>query len=568
MKINRFPRPKGRSSLNFAQNSLHLRHKFRSFFAQNKDYVVLAIILILGLSLRLWRINIPLLEFEPSRQVQTAEITRNLFRGGFNILQPAVNFYGPKEVLYILEFPGLNTAVAFLYLLNGGVDETLGRLFSVLGWIISFLFLYRISKKLIGEKLSLITVVFYSLSPMSVLVSRSFQPDQWMITLSLGSIFYALIWNEKKKLIYLIISALLASVASLLKIPAFIFTVIPILLLILHQKTAHRFSYSLLYVLISFLPSLIWYQYAYFVAKTNILVNQENFSLSNWFRPALFLDYKYYATVFGWNYNQVILPIGLVLFVVGLFTGYKLPRAKNPRYSLSSLHERAENSWYSEVCIRSRIYLWTDSLWCSASKYKKMKFIYFWLLGIAIYFFIFNRHSMVHEYYNLPFLPVASIFIALGTMKAAKNFRHNWFVYSFIFLMIGISALPQIFTKAYRPIDRFRFVTETGKEVQRLTKQDDLTIGSMDSGPTVIYYSNRNGWSFDIEGKNNPPVNGYRLKSEEYLEYLRSRGAVIFASADKKRLLSNPGFANYMYSKYKTLVENNNFVIFGLTSAN
>jgi len=34
--MNRFPRPKGRGSLIFAQDPLHLRHECRSFFAQNK----------------------------------------------------------------------------------------------------------------------------------------------------------------------------------------------------------------------------------------------------------------------------------------------------------------------------------------------------------------------------------------------------------------------------------------------------------------------------------------------------------------------------------------------------
>ena len=34
---NRFPRPKSRGSLIFAQNSLHPRLESRGFFAQNKD---------------------------------------------------------------------------------------------------------------------------------------------------------------------------------------------------------------------------------------------------------------------------------------------------------------------------------------------------------------------------------------------------------------------------------------------------------------------------------------------------------------------------------------------------
>lgn len=478
------------------------------------------LIFLAGLILRLWRIDLPLLEFEPSRQIQTAEITKNLFHGGFNLLRPEVNYYGPGKVLYLLEFPVYNSAVASLYLINGAVNETLGRLFSVLGWGVSFLFLYKISSRLIGPMLTLIAVLFYSFSPMSVFVSRSFQPDQWMITLSLAAIYFFLVWIEKKKFIFLIISALFASIASLIKIPSFFFTIIPVLLSIFIQKNKYKFFNLLFYALISLLPSIIWYLYAYFVNRGSSLVSQEGFSVFNWFWPYLFFKYKYYMTVFGWNYNQVILPIGFVLFTIGLFTGDK-----------------------------------------------KLSFIYFWLFGVALYFLIFNRHTMVHEYYNLPFLPVASIFIAIGFMKTLRIFRNNLFVYLFVFCMILIGFLPQIFTRAYQPIDRFKFVTEAGKEVKELTKPEDLIIGSMDSGPAVVFYSKRNGWGFDMNGNNNPLINGQKLNQEEYLEYLKSKGAVVFAVADKNRFLSNKNFAKYMYSNYKTLEDNPNYVIFDLNNS-
>ncbi len=485
--------------------------------------IICLLIFLIGLLIRLYKINLPLLEFEPTRQIQTAEITRNLFSDGFKILQPTVRYLGPGKIPFLIEFPGLNAAVAFLYLLNGSVNETLGRLFSVFGWAVSFLLLYLVSKEIIGEKFSVATVLFYSLSPMSIFVSRSFQPDQWMVTFSLAAIYFALIWNKSGRLTFFLISALLASISVLTKIPSFLFTVVPIMALILYQKREHKLIHLISYAGPVLALSALWYFYAAVITSTNHLTRTlENFSIHNWFRPELFLTYRYYSSMFGYEDLLVIMPIGFILLALGL--GVKL---KTKQY-----------------------------------------FLYFWLFGLALYFLVFNRHSMVHEYYHFPFLPLASIFMALGFMYIVRIFKNNPLAYCFIIGVFVLSAVPQFFYKAYQPIGRFNYVVETGKEVQKITKPNDLVIGSMDNGPTLVYYSKRNGWGFDIEGKSNPQVDGKSLGPQEYLEYLRSKGAVVFAGADKKRFLDNYSFANYMYSKYKILANNDNFVIFDLVSHN
>ncbi len=486
-----------------------------------KKITIIFLIFGLGLFLRLYKINIPLLDFEPSRQIQTADITRNIFLGRFDILHPSVNYYGPGKVQYLLEFPGYNTAIAFFYLIVGKVNDTLGRIFSIVGWMLSFFFLYQISKKLIGEKFSSVTMLFYSLSPMSIFVSRSFQPDQWMIALSLGAVNFALIWLKSKKIVFLLLSAIFASLASLLKIPSLIFTAIPVFFLILSLKKSRRLINMFLYSFISFAPSFLWYAYAYFASKTSVVSSHDGFLLSNWFWPNLFLKVNYYTTVFGWNYNQVILPVGFILFCIGIFSGGK-----------------------------------------------KLRFAYIWLASIAVYFFIFNRHTMVHEYYNLPFLPIASIFITVGFMAVLKIFKNNLLLYCFVVATVLINALPQLILMGYKPIERFKYVQETGGEIQKITKPDDLIVGAMDSGPALVYYSNRTGWGFDITGKNNPIIDGKTLTPEEYLESLRSKGAVIFAAADVQRFMSNPAFLNYLLGRYKTLAFSEKYAIFDLSSQN
>lgn len=482
--------------------------------------IIFLVIILLGLGLRLWRINIPLLEFQPSRQVQTAEITKNLFLDHFNILQPTVTYLGPGKVPFIIEFPGYNFIVSLIYFANGSVNEIFGRLFSILGWIMGVFLLFKIAEELLDKRAALIAVLFYTLSPISVLVSRSFQPDQWMLTFSLGSIYCFIKFKTSKRVGLFVLSAFLASISALLKIPSLIFTVFPIVLFILFLRESRKILYSTIYLSTSVALPAIWYIYAFILNKHG-LTTQGAFSFFNYFNPYLFLKYKYYATVFGDEYTLVILPIGIILFTVGLFIKYK----------------------------------------------GLQRFVYFWLLGVISYFLIFNNPVMVHEYYHLPFLPIASIFIAVGFMTVVETFKKmRRLVIAFLSLLIILNCFPYILSRAYKPIDRFKMVPLVGEKVQQLTNKGDLIIGSMDSGPSLVYYSKRNGWGFDSKGKGNPSVNGEYFSPQNYLEYLKSKGAVVFASAYKKQFLANRDFSTYMYMKYKTLVDNDDYVIFDLKS--
>src|SRR5438034_1292376 len=112
----------------------------------NREKIALIAIIFVGLSVRLWRLSIPLLEFYPTRQVQTAEITRNLYFDN-NILQPSVNYFGPGHTVFALEFPIYNFVVSVLYKMFGGPNEILGRLFSISGWLLVCYFLYKITRK-------------------------------------------------------------------------------------------------------------------------------------------------------------------------------------------------------------------------------------------------------------------------------------------------------------------------------------------------------------------------------------------------------------------------------------
>ena len=106
---------------------------------------ILLIILFTGLLVRLWRINIPLLEFYPTRQVQTAEITQNLIKDNFKFLYPRVDYFGPENIYYLYEFPGYNLVVAGIHKLLGNVNDINGRLVSIFSYLVTTVFLLKIA---------------------------------------------------------------------------------------------------------------------------------------------------------------------------------------------------------------------------------------------------------------------------------------------------------------------------------------------------------------------------------------------------------------------------------------
>lgn len=479
------------------------------------------IILLLGLTLRLWKIDIPLLEFYPSRQIQTAEITRNLYEGKGSFFDPTVNYLGPKPVTYLAELPIYNSFVALLYKLNGSVNESLGRFVSIFGWVVSFFFLYLISKKYLGSVGIVTTLFFYTFSPLSILVSRSFQPDEWMLALSMVSIYLI----DVK----FFISAVFASLAILFKFPSVVFIIVPVLLYMIEKKIAFKLR-LLLYLAIALLPSLIWYIYAVIIGKSGQALSNAS-TVSNWFSFDVLVSPKFYSNVFGFESNLVLLPIGLLFFVTGFLT--KLQR-----------HQY---------------------------------FLYWWIAGVVSYFLIFNKHNMTHEYYHLPILPIAAIFIGMSCERIFEKYNGTIIPKNILLFLLAVltivTMLPTTIARSYKPIGRFSYVLETAGKIRAHTNADDIIVGSIDAGPALVYYSNRPGWSFEIDKKNTQEtldfygVDQNIQSASDDLESKRNLGAVIFASAYKPQFTDNKEFSDYMYTNYRILQETENYIIFDLTSS-
>lgn len=257
----------------------------------------LLIIFITAFLIRLININSPLLEFFPPRQTQTAEITRNIYKNGWpDFWTPKVRYFtNGSPIPYVLEFPLYNILVAVLYNLFGP-NLIWGRIVSLAFFVLSSIVFYRLLIKTIPTFPAILAILFYSFSPLNILVSRSFQPDELVLFLLLFAIY------KKSWLIF--------SLAILTKLPVAIFA--PIML---YRSSLSRNNFIKL--ALSIIPPLAWY---YRAGKLTIHpAIARNFDLSNWFQPQLWLQPNWYFSLFQIEQIWVLTTLGLLFFWIGFW---------------------------------------------------------------------------------------------------------------------------------------------------------------------------------------------------------------------------------------------------------
>ena len=334
----------------------------------------LAIVIItLGIAARLINFSQPLLEFFPQRQTQTAEITRNIYIHGWpDFWTPKVRYFTGSAIPYVLEFPLYNGIVAALYHLFGP-NVIWGRIVSLAFFLGSTLIFYRLAIVTIPAIPTILAILFFIFSPLHILISRSFQPEELALFLLLLAIY------KKSWLIF--------SLAVLTKLPITLFTPVLIYQQLQQQTsstvpTLRQNPYLVIVkLLVSLLPASIWYFRAGQLTIHPAI--SRNFELSNWFQPQLWLQPRWYFSLFQIEQVLLLTTLGLLFFWLGF---------------LLKLSEKKIDLWF------------------------------IWLASGFLYLSIFNYHAMTHEYYHLFLLPPLSVFIGLGLSKIleiTKGFSKN-----------------------------------------------------------------------------------------------------------------------------------------------
>lgn len=195
------------------------------------QYYILIAILIVGLAVRLYKINNPVADWHSWRQADTSAVTRNFVKYGINILTPVYDDFSDvsgrglfnPHGYRLVEFPIFNLVHYFLYFLvsNFYSLEFAGRITSVLAALVSATLLFFLVRRHASVKTALLSSAFYLLLPYNIYFTRVILPDPLMVTLVLAAL---LSHSYSKK----IIAWFFGSLAILVK-PTAIFFLLPLI---------------------------------------------------------------------------------------------------------------------------------------------------------------------------------------------------------------------------------------------------------------------------------------------------------------------------------------------------
>ena len=196
-----------------------------------REYFWVILILFVAFFVRLYKIDSPIADWHSWRQTDTAAVTRNFIKYGFNPFIPryddmsgtAENPIANPNTFRFVEFPIYNIFVYPFYLIFGVADKY-HRLVSILFSLGSIIFLYLICKRYLGKRDSLFTAFIYSILPFNVFFSRTTLPEPTFLFFSLGMICFIEKWIWDGKRLWGIWGFLFTAIAFLIKPWAIFFT--------------------------------------------------------------------------------------------------------------------------------------------------------------------------------------------------------------------------------------------------------------------------------------------------------------------------------------------------------
>jgi len=487
--------------------------------------VVLLLLLVLGLALvlRLYRINIPVADHHSWRQADSASVIRNLATDNFAVFHPqwdnlvATNLKRlPNPNRYFFEdFPlAYDVYPAVLYKIFG-VQERLARFVSIafsLGAIVFFFFLVKL---LTDFKTAIFSAFFLAVLPFSIFYSRTLLQEPASLFYLIGSLYFLALWSSfgeglKRNCLFLF-SAVFLALALLSKIYSLFY--LPLFFYLFWQKDKwllFKKKYFYLYFFMAVFPVLTWwawiYQFPEGFPNSSWLLNEGNIRLKG----------AWFYWLFAERMGKIILGYwGLALFAIGLI--------------LKPVREK--------------------------------RFFHLWFFCILLFFVVFAKGNVTHDYYQYCFLPVATFFLAKGTsflLTAPSKFFSRLTVYFFL----PICILLMLAFSWYHVRDFYNIkggVDVAGVAVQEIVPENSLIIAGDGSDPTLLYNTNRKGWAIGFGSllDNNP----------ETVLSLKSQGAEYYVTT-KANEMKNSLFGKFMYENFVIIKETNQYIIFSLATNN
>ena len=487
---------------------------------QQPEWLLLLAVLVIGCLIRLLGVTQPFVDHWSWRQADVAMIAENFYRHGFNILYPQINWAGPAPGYVGTEFPLVPFLAAGLYGIFG-VQDWIGRALSVAFFATSVPFLYLLMKRVSTGHSGLFAVGVYTLTPLSVLTSRSFMPDMASLSCSIAALALFAEWLTRAPHAPLFLAMSIAtSLAILIKAPAIIIG-LPLGYMAWTAYGAQLFRRRALWGFAAgaLLPVGMWYAHAYGISRA--YPPYHFFGASG----IAIMDWAWYRDILHWMIGWFFTPLVLATMLLG-----------------SLLPARAPFGY---------VFHW-------------------WGVAISLFIVIVGRGN-AHPWYQLPLVPVAAAFTGRLLEEVARRLVHwaevkNAYAVTCLLFFLPLAPLSYL---ALKPIYNSWAIPlwQAGQALDQLSSAEGLVLAVDYGEPSLLYYSRRKGWHFpeiSFLYRQDPPDSQYVIHE---LESRRQEGAryLVLTQYAFWWFETYPEFRTYLDARYRRVRETEAYIIFELT---
>ncbi len=395
------------------------------------EYFLLAIMLLVGLLVRLYKIDNPVADWHSWRQADTSAVSRNYINDGINMFYPTYDDVSSIQSgkdnptgIRMVEFPIYNIIHTILYNSFGVFSiEKWGRITTALITLLTATFLFLLGKKHYSSKIGLLTAFFFLFLPFNVYFSRVILPDPLGVLFTVSALYYFGLNN--------VVSALLFGLAFLQK-PFFAVYLLPLLPDFLKKSNIKK---TVIFGILAFTPFILWRMWTG--------QHPEGIPFYKWafngdrirFHPA------YFRWLFGERIGILILGTwGLVPFAFGLI-------------------RKLKNNFNT----------------------------YFVLSGLS-YLVIVATANVRHDYYQILIIPPIAMTLALGTTYLWRRSK-----LILVLSLVTMFLLSWDRIKPFYQVNHPELM-EIGKIVDETLPKDAQIVIPYNGDTAFLYQTKRKGW--------------------------------------------------------------------------
>lgn len=483
--------------------------------------VLLGIVLLLGLGIRLYDLKDAPLDFHPTRQLRSAIIARGIYYQSApsvpaELRTQAVDIARSMEVYEPPIFEGL---VALTYRVMGQEALWISRVYSALFWSVAGLALFALARRFASFYAALAGLGFFLFLPFSVIASRSFQPDPWMVMWLVVALWAIYRWSETLAWRWAILAGLSGGVGVLVKVVAIFplaLTLLAMALGVIGIKKALRNRQSWALVGLLLLPSLLYYLFG-LGQRSSDFFSFWTVSLSH-----LLLTGNFYSSWLGVLHGLIGLTY-LLVAVLGI-----LVSARPVRTLLSG-------AW----------------------------------AGYVVYGLFFPYQMTTHEYYHLMLLPLVGLaLVPAAELVFQRLGQQHWFwraagagVLAFAVIYSLWSARSVLYVVSYE-----NEVTSWQRMGAELPENGRIIAMTSEYGNRLKYYGRRSisgYWPFQSDLRLSELARNGKIDYPDYFKEM-TEGMDYFLVTAFAEYAQQPELKDILEENYPLIQQGDGYILFDL----